>query len=253
MYCSVKCSGFGREKNRWNEVDLVGQVFKKLTVIEEICKPSESRFRWKCVCQCGNITILSTKQLRTFKRKSCGECPKKLKTPKPNKLPRVAVVRPPKLKKLNRLHKEEYTCWLNMKVRCYNPKFIGFADYGGRGIKVCERWLISFENFFDDMGKRPSSEHSLDRYPDFNGNYEPLNCRWATRREQCKNRRNNNWIDYNGTTMIASEWARLLNITPSTILQNLKNGVPFSKVYNKYIDTKTNLQTQKNNNLCATM
>ncbi len=83
----------------------------------------------------------------------------------------------------------EYETWIRMRARCNNPKDKQWSDYGGRGIKVCERWN-KFENFLHDMGKRPESL-SLDRWPDKNGNYEPSNCRWATSVEQNSNKRNN--------------------------------------------------------------
>ncbi|TWA32951.1 hypothetical protein FB007_10931 [Sinorhizobium medicae] len=84
----------------------------------------------------------------------------------------------------------EYRTWANMIARCTNPRASHFDRYGGRGIKVCERWN-SFENFLADMGSRPSLRHSLDRWPDVHGNYESGNCRWATHREQCRNRSSN--------------------------------------------------------------
>jgi hypothetical protein len=106
----------------------------------------------------------------------------------------------------------EWTAWRNMKMRCYNPNDIGFGNYGGRGITVCDRWMNSFESFISDMGRKPSRGHSLDRI-DNNGNYEPANCRWATRTEQGCNQRTNRLITIDGETHTLSEWARVRNIS----------------------------------------
>jgi hypothetical protein len=95
----------------------------------------------------------------------------------------------------------EFRAWTNMLARCTNKTYKPYPRYGGRGIKVCDRWLNSFEDFFADMGERPSPQHSLDRWPDNNGNYEPENCRWATRSEQNSNRRNNRIVKYRGKEM----------------------------------------------------
>lgn len=82
----------------------------------------------------------------------------------------------------------EYSVYYNIKTRCYNSNRRGWHNYGGRGIKVCDRWLESFHNFYEDMGSRPSPKHSIDRV-DPNGNYEPDNCRWATSKEQMETKR----------------------------------------------------------------
>lgn len=99
-----------------------------------------------------------------------------------------------------------------MKNRCTNPEVQSYPDYGGRGIKICDRWLNSFENFYEDMGERPSNQHSIDRI-DNNGDYEPSNCRWATRTEQNNNKRNIVRLTFNGKEQTLLEWSKELNIS----------------------------------------
>ena len=102
-----------------------------------------------------------------------------------------------------------YTSWQSMHQRCTNPKLAGYKDYGGRGIKVCERWR-TFELFLEDMGERPKNK-TLDRYPDGNGNYEPGNCRWASRAQQASNRRRpeGSTLTHScGLIMTVAEWAK---------------------------------------------
>lgn len=93
---------------------------------------------------------------------------------------------------------KEYYARQALISRCYNPNHIDHHNYGGRGIKVCDRWLASFQNFLEDMGRAPSKKHSLDRI-DVNGNYEPSNCRWATYFQQCNNMRRTKFINYKGS------------------------------------------------------
>ena len=112
-----------------------------------------------------------------------------------------------------------YKSWEQMKARCGNPRSHGFHRYGGRGIKVCKRWLESFTDFYEDMGDRPEGM-SLDR-KDTDGDYDPSNCRWATRKEQNRNRRDNINLTIDGETKCAAEWAD-------------QHCVPLDRVYYRY-------------------
>ena len=116
-----------------------------------------------------------------------------------------------------------------MKQRCSNEKDANYHNYGGRGISVCERWH-SFENFLADMGERPSKIHSLDRFPDKNGNYGPDNCRWATPKEQMRNVRYNRMITFNGETYCTAQWAEKLGISAYNIYSRLKRGMSIEQV-----------------------
>lgn len=116
----------------------------------------------------------------------------------------------------------EYSVWVAMRTRCRCPTSQSYRDYGGRGIKVCARWDL-FENFLADMGPRPSRLHSLDRRNN-NGDYEPSNCRWATRKEQLRNTRANRLLTHNGLTLPVAEWAERLGINANTIRVRLWEG-----------------------------
>jgi len=116
----------------------------------------------------------------------------------------------------------EYSRWAGMKKRCNNSKHKAYHNYGGRGIKYCERWE-KFSNFFEDMGKLPSPEHSLDRI-DVNGNYSPENCRWATRSEQHNNTTRNVRLTHNGITLTATQWAKKFNLPQYLIYHRLQYG-----------------------------
>lgn len=114
----------------------------------------------------------------------------------------------------------EYAAWANAIYRCENPNAQQWPLYGARGVAVCDRWRFSFAAFYEDMGPRPSSNHSLDRYPDVNGNYEPGNCRWATAREQSNNKRNTPRI----AGMSPKELSAATGLPYTTIANRLRRG-----------------------------
>lgn len=159
-----------------------GERYGRLTVVQEIdsiLNAQNKKVRiFNCVCDCGNHKIVRYSNLKNGNVQSCG-C---LFTD---------VQRSNKLKHGDLSHNKrsrEYITWANMKARCYNPSNNRYNLYGGRGIEVCERWINSYENFLEDMGRKPTPKHSIERI-NVNGNYEPLNCKWATDSEQMKNRR----------------------------------------------------------------
>jgi len=183
----------------------VGEVFGRLTVVS--FKPNQSCL---CQCNCGNIKIVKKYDLEFSKVKSCG-CLNRERTAFRNTRHGLAA--------RGQQH-SLYVLWSSMMNRCNNPSNKDYELYGGRGITVCERWH-HFPNFIDDMGARPSKRHSLDRYPDKNGNYEPGNVRWATDAQQTRNRRNTMLI--NGVPL--QDIADKTQISPRTLKSRLRYGM----------------------------
>jgi hypothetical protein len=189
--------------------DLTGSVFGRLTVLRRDNDGSKTRVRYKCQCLCGNKCTVRADHLRSGATQSC-KCLNKEVTSAISSTHGMSGT-------------SEYVIWSGMISRCFNPSKRAFPDYGGRGITVCERWRNSFSNFYSDMGPRPSRWHSIDR-EDNDGNYEPGNCRWATRSEQNRNRRDNHLVTVNGVTRCVGEWSELTGIHPEVIRKRLRRG-----------------------------
>ncbi len=124
-----------------------------------------------------------------------------------------------------------YHIWSAMKQRCLNGNSHNYKTYGARGIRVCERWLV-FENFLADMGEKPDGK-SLDRYPNNDGNYEPGNCRWATRIEQANNTQRSIRLEANGQTLSVREWSELTGICMPTLFARIRRGWAPERVIQK--------------------
>ena len=122
----------------------------------------------------------------------------------------------------------EYKTWLGMKERCGNPKRREYARYGGRGITICQRWAISFEAFLQDMGRRPTSQHQIDR-KDNDGHYEPGNCRWATPKEQQSNTTRSKFVYLNGERLVVAEAIRRVGIKSTTFWERVRRGWSFDR------------------------
>lgn len=205
--------------------NIVGKKYGRLNVLSLYSKDAKGQnLKWLCRCDCGKDVIVFGGNLKNGHTISCS-CHRK---------EAVAKV----LTKHNHANsgKEtpEYNAWLAMKYRCYNSTSNkAYKNYGGRGIKMCDRWLENFSNFLEDMGLRPSPKHSLDRYPDMNGNYTPENCRWATKKEQSDNRRNNVWIVHEGIRMTLQDWSNELGMFSSNLKVSIDRGVSFAKTINR--------------------
>lgn len=163
---------------------LIGKRFGRLLVLS-FHSYDKYISKWNCQCDCGNEKIVTRNALTSGNTKSCGCLKKDLQT-------------------VHGMWKTpEYKTWVNIKTRCYDKNTPYYKNYGGRGIKVCDRWINSFENFYTDMGKRPSSKHSIERVNN-NGNYDPSNCVWGTDTEQQHNirKQKNNTSGANGITWL---------------------------------------------------
>lgn len=193
-------------------IDLTGQRFYRWIVLSYAGYSPKSGSRWLCRCDCGTVKTVATKHLRAKHNPShsCGCL--------------SAEVASATMLRHGLSNSPEHVAWQRMRGRCNNPKEASYIYYGARGIRVCDKWESSFEDFLSDVGLRPSPEHSLDRI-DTNGHYEPGNVRWADRRTQATNTRYNHRVTLNGETLTIVEWSERIGIRSATISKRLQLGM----------------------------
>lgn len=184
--------------------DLSGQTFGRLTALSLHSVPAKGPVRWLCRCECGTEKIVDGENLKYGHTTSCGCAKGTHRHTKANgKSP-------------------TYVSWQSMMARCYYPSNPAHAYYKSLGIEVCERWH-TFSNFLADMGERPDGT-TLDRYPDKTGDYEPGNCRWATKKEQANNRVTNRSLEYKGQFYTLAELCEATGLTKDFLHGRLRNG-----------------------------
>ena len=200
-------------------MDLFGQTFARLTVIGRAENDPGGKARWRCRCECGGETVAVGRYLRAGLVQSCG-CLKREAMSRVGRSTRThghAVAETP-----------EYKAWRAALGRCHNPRHKQFADYGGRGIAVAPEWRANFQAFLNEVGPRPSPQHSLDRRDNDRG-YEPGNVRWATAIEQHNNTRSNRIVEVDGQRMTLAAAIRAKGLKSSTVRQRLAMGWPMER------------------------
>lgn len=202
----IPCVEVTRVKN------ITGDRFGRLVAKRFYKRGADGGYYWECACDCGNTRIVRECNLTAGTTKSCGCFNRESSSA------RMAAQKTTH----NMSRTKIYWAWCSMLKRCHNRNHIAYKNYGGRGIRVCKRWH-KFENFYADMGDRPTPKHTLDRI-DNNGNYCKENCRWASVKTQHRNTRVNRTITFRGKTKCVSAWAACIGLSNSTLLSRLSSG-----------------------------
>ena len=212
----------------YNAKDLTGKKFGRLSVIVYAYSKKPHGCYWLCKCDCENKTIVLAYALTSGNTKSCGCLHKEIMS----KLNKGRTGAKHYSFKHGLINTPEYNAWSVMFKRCGNPNRKDYKLYGGRGITVCERWS-DFLVFLGDMGAKPTDKHSIDRI-DNNGNYEPLNCRWATSKEQANNRSTNINLSYEGLNLTIAAWADKIGINRTTLYARYHRGWTTERILKEY-------------------
>ena len=191
-------------------IDIAGARFGRLTAIKRDPNQVGRHTKWLCKCDCGTTVSVNLDALRRGASTSCG-C---------FRSEQIAARSLTHGHKIGRVTSRTLKSYEHAKGRCFNPKNEKYPIYGGRGITMCARWAESFANFLEDMGECPDGL-TIDRI-DVNGNYEPGNCRWASKLVQAGNRTTNIYVEHNGEKIILKEFARLMGVDYSSLHARVK-------------------------------
>lgn len=191
------------------KINLANKRFNKVTAIS-FSHEAKGHYFWNCLCDCGKQIAIDGDKLRQGRVYSCG-C---------ERYKRIGEIKATHGHTKNRSATPEYYTWHSMKARCTNPKNSHYACYGGRGIKVCDSWLASFENFLADMGSKPANTQ-IDRI-DNNGDYCPENCRWVSKQANHMNRRITYMVEWDGKQIALLDLCNNLLLPYHTIWQRLE-------------------------------
>lgn len=187
---------------------MIGKKFGRSLVISAVEPATKGRLRFLCQCDCGALHESDGRHLRSGGTTSCG-C-----------LGREHVIAA--AKSHGKSKTPDYMIWRSMKTRCTLPTVATYHHYGGRGISVCSQWMESFETFMKDMGPRPPG-YSIERINN-DGNYEPSNCKWASKSEQSINRRNSKFLEHDGLKLTQHEWSLKTGLSSQNIYTRLRMG-----------------------------
>ena len=190
------------------KIDLAGQRFGRWTVLEEGGRDERGRALWRCRCDCGTEREVKGWRLREGTNRSCG-C---LRRETSAALGREMATHGMSQTRI-------YNTWKNMIQRTTDPKAASYPHYGGRGIKVCERWQ-SLDGFLADMGPTYADDLTIERIH-VDGDYEPGNCRWVTAAEQARNKRNTRLLEFRGRSLIIADWAEVIGLNAKTLTSRI--------------------------------
>ena len=211
-------------------IDLTGKVYGRLLVISQAELTKDKKGQWLCRCSCGKERVIRASNLKRKIRptQSCGCLLKETYIYDPNANSNLP----------------EYGIWKGMRTRCSDPTIKQWMDYGGRGIKVCPQWESNFSQFLSDVGRRPDPKMSLDRL-DNNGNYEPGNVAWRTKKQQQNNMRSNARLTYKGETMTMTQWCERLGLNRTYVSHRLKRGKTVEEAFEEPVVERLKLKRKE--------